>query len=215
MPGRFERAAETLVAGVRIRTPMLAIDTVAAGGGSICRWDGTRLRVGPESAGAVPGPAAYGNGGPLTVTDSQRPARQAPAGALPGDLRTRRRRAARRRRGRREVRRAERRDRPDPGGARRRASSTSPWRRWPARSARYRSSAATTSPTIRSSRWAARRGSARAASPPRSASAGCWSRPTPACCRRYGIALADVRAIREATVDAPLDADVTTVIGRR
>ena len=69
--GTFERATETVVAGVRLRTPMLAIDTVAAGGGSICRWDGTRLRVGPESAGAVPGPAAYGNGGPLTVTDAQ------------------------------------------------------------------------------------------------------------------------------------------------
>ena len=69
--GSFERATETLVAGVRLRTPMLAIDTVAAGGGSICRWDGTRLRVGPESAGAVPGPAAYRGGGPLTVTDAQ------------------------------------------------------------------------------------------------------------------------------------------------
>ncbi len=69
--GTFERATETVVAGVRIRTPMLAIDTVAAGGGSVCRWDGTRLRVGPESAGAVPGPAAYRNGGPLTVTDAQ------------------------------------------------------------------------------------------------------------------------------------------------
>ena len=69
--GDFERATETLVAGVRVRTPMLAIETVAAGGGSICRWDGTRLRVGPESAGAMPGPAAYRNGGPLTVTDAQ------------------------------------------------------------------------------------------------------------------------------------------------
>ena len=69
--GSFERASETVVAGVRIRTPMLAIDTVAAGGGSIARWDGTRLRVGPASAGAVPGPAAYRGGGPLTVTDAQ------------------------------------------------------------------------------------------------------------------------------------------------
>jgi 5-oxoprolinase (ATP-hydrolysing) len=68
--GSFERTAEALVAGVRIRVPMLAIDTVAAGGGSIVRWDGTRLRVGPESAGAVPGPAAYRGGGPLTVTDA-------------------------------------------------------------------------------------------------------------------------------------------------
>ncbi|QXQ05028.1 hydantoinase B/oxoprolinase family protein [Sphingosinicellaceae bacterium] len=67
--GHFERTHETEVAGVRLRAPMLAIHTVAAGGGSICCLDGERLRVGPESAGAVPGPAAYGNGGPLTVTD--------------------------------------------------------------------------------------------------------------------------------------------------
>ena len=67
--GHFERTHETEVAGVRLRAPMLAIHTVAAGGGSICSFDGERLRVGPESAGAVPGPAAYGNGGPLTVTD--------------------------------------------------------------------------------------------------------------------------------------------------
>ena len=67
--GRLERDNETIVAGTRIRAPMLRIHTVAAGGGSICRWDGARLNVGPESAGANPGPAAYGRGGPLTVTD--------------------------------------------------------------------------------------------------------------------------------------------------
>ena len=67
--GTLERTTETEVAGVRLRAPMLAIHTVAAGGGSVCRFDGERLRVGPESAGAVPGPAAYGRGGPLTVTD--------------------------------------------------------------------------------------------------------------------------------------------------
>jgi len=67
--GRLERDNETIVAGTRIRAPMLRIHTVAAGGGSICRWDGARLSVGPESAGANPGPAAYGRGGPLTVTD--------------------------------------------------------------------------------------------------------------------------------------------------
>ncbi len=67
--GGFERAFETEVAGVRIRAPMMAIHTVASGGGSICRFDGTRLRVGPQSAGADPGPACYGRGGPLTVTD--------------------------------------------------------------------------------------------------------------------------------------------------
>ena len=67
--GQFERDSEVRVANVRIRTPMLRIHTVAAGGGSICRFDAGRLVVGPESAGAVPGPACYRNGGPLTVTD--------------------------------------------------------------------------------------------------------------------------------------------------
>ncbi|HLP90563.1 MAG TPA: hydantoinase B/oxoprolinase family protein [Nostocaceae cyanobacterium] len=67
--GEYERTLETEVAGVRLRTPMMAIYTVAAGGGSIIQFDGARYRVGPESAGANPGPAAYGKGGPLTVTD--------------------------------------------------------------------------------------------------------------------------------------------------
>lgn len=67
--GRLETEFETEKAGVRIAAPMLAIETVAAGGGSICRFDGARLLVGPESAGADPGPACYGRGGPLTVTD--------------------------------------------------------------------------------------------------------------------------------------------------
>ncbi|WP_270936880.1 hydantoinase B/oxoprolinase family protein [Falsiroseomonas oryzae] len=68
--GEFERAFETQVAGVRMRAPMMAINTVAAGGGSILFFDGARFRVGPESAGAVPGPACYRRGGPLTVTDA-------------------------------------------------------------------------------------------------------------------------------------------------
>ncbi|MES3153365.1 hydantoinase B/oxoprolinase family protein [Sphingomonas faeni] len=67
--GSYERDTDTLIAGTRIRAPMLRIHTVAAGGGSICRFDGQRLLVGPESAGAVPGPACYRRGGPLTVTD--------------------------------------------------------------------------------------------------------------------------------------------------
>ncbi|MCG9886559.1 MAG: hydantoinase B/oxoprolinase family protein [Cyanobacteria bacterium] len=67
--GEYERQFETEVAGVRLRTPMMAIHTVAAGGGSILQFDGLRYRVGPASAGANPGPAAYGRGGPLTVTD--------------------------------------------------------------------------------------------------------------------------------------------------
>jgi 5-oxoprolinase (ATP-hydrolysing) len=68
--GEFERAFDTLVAGVRVRAPMMSIHTVAAGGGSILHFDGSRLRVGPDSAGANPGPACYRRGGPLTVTDA-------------------------------------------------------------------------------------------------------------------------------------------------
>ncbi len=67
--GEYERAFDTEVAGVRLRAPMMRIHTVAAGGGSICTFDGARFRVGPESAGANPGPASYRRGGPLTVTD--------------------------------------------------------------------------------------------------------------------------------------------------
>ena len=68
--GHYERAFETEVAGVRMRAPMMMIHTVAAGGGSILHYDGTRYRVGPDSAGAHPGPACYRRGGPLTVTDA-------------------------------------------------------------------------------------------------------------------------------------------------
>ena len=67
--GAYERTNETVVAGVRLSAPMLEVHTVAAGGGSICFFDGARLRVGPHSAGAQPGPACYRRGGPLTVTD--------------------------------------------------------------------------------------------------------------------------------------------------
>ena len=67
--GEYERSYETLIAGVRMRVPMMHIHTVAAGGGSILRFDGSRFRVGPESAGASPGPACYRRGGPLAVTD--------------------------------------------------------------------------------------------------------------------------------------------------
>jgi len=68
--GEFERAFDTLVAGVRMRAPMMSIHTVAAGGGSILHFDGARYRVGPDSAGANPGPACYRRGGPLAVTDA-------------------------------------------------------------------------------------------------------------------------------------------------
>ena len=68
--GEYERVFTTQVAGVRLRAPMLDIHTVAAGGGSILHFDGTRYRVGPDSAGADPGPACYRGGGPLAVTDA-------------------------------------------------------------------------------------------------------------------------------------------------
>ncbi|MFI2490074.1 hydantoinase B/oxoprolinase family protein [Promicromonospora kroppenstedtii] len=68
--GELERVFDTDVAGVRVRAPMLDIHTVAAGGGSVLHFDGSRYRVGPDSAGAVPGPACYRGGGPLTVTDA-------------------------------------------------------------------------------------------------------------------------------------------------
>jgi 5-oxoprolinase (ATP-hydrolysing) len=67
--GRFDLEYETEKAGVRVVAPMMAIETVAAGGGSICHFDGVKLAVGPDSAGADPGPACYGRGGPLAVTD--------------------------------------------------------------------------------------------------------------------------------------------------
>jgi 5-oxoprolinase (ATP-hydrolysing) len=68
--GEYERAFDTEVAGVRVRAPMMSIHSIAAGGGSIVRFDGARLRVGPESAGANPGPASYRRDGPLTITDA-------------------------------------------------------------------------------------------------------------------------------------------------
>ena len=67
--GELERSFESVVGGVRLRAPMLRINTVAAGGGSVCAFEGGRYRVGPRSAGADPGPACYGRGGPLAVTD--------------------------------------------------------------------------------------------------------------------------------------------------
>jgi len=67
--GEYELTGDSVVSGVRVSAPMMQIHTVAAGGGSICSYDGARFRVGPESAGADPGPACYRKGGPLTVTD--------------------------------------------------------------------------------------------------------------------------------------------------
>src|SRR5690606_16840860 len=68
--GRFERTTSAVVGGVRLAAPMMRIHTVAAGGGSLLKPEGGRLQVGPESAGADPGPACYRNGGPLAITDA-------------------------------------------------------------------------------------------------------------------------------------------------
>lgn len=84
--GRYELEFEAEKAGVRIVAPMMAIETVAAGGGSVCRFDGVKLVVGPDSAGADPGPACYGRGGPLTVTDLNLVLGRLPAGRFPFPL---------------------------------------------------------------------------------------------------------------------------------
>ena len=110
--GGFERAFETAVAGVRMRAPMMAINTVAAGGGSILHFDGARFRVGPDCAGADPGPACYRRGGPLTVTDANVCVGKIQPRHFPGDLRPERRSAARCGCGDGEIRCAGGRDRP-------------------------------------------------------------------------------------------------------
>lgn len=84
--GRFEREYETEKAGVRIVAPMMAIETVAAGGGSVCGFDGVKLTVGPDSAGADPGPACYGRGGPLAITDINFYLGRVPAARFPFPL---------------------------------------------------------------------------------------------------------------------------------
>jgi 5-oxoprolinase (ATP-hydrolysing) len=183
--GEFERAFETKVAGVRVRAPMMAIHTVAAGGGSVLAFDGARFRVGPESAGANPGPACYRRGGPLTVTDANLalgkiqpaffPRVFGPRGdeALDGDVVAARWRARSRRR-------------PASRSPRKRslpASSTSPSAAWPTRSRRSRSRAATTSPATRCSASAAPAASTPASSPTRWRWSASTSIRSPACCR--------------------------------
>ncbi len=88
--GEYERSYESVVGGVRLRSPMLRIHTVAAGGGSVCSFEDGRYRVGPRSAGADPGPACYGKGGPLAVTDCNVVLGRAAAGLLSAGVRRRR-----------------------------------------------------------------------------------------------------------------------------
>ena len=173
--GEYERAFVTEVAGVRLRAPMMSIHTVAAGGGSICTFDGARFRVGPESAGANPGPPRYRRGGPLTVTDCNVmvgkldpdlfPKVFGPSGDEPLDAAVVRAKFAALAA---EVSRATG-MRAHAGGSRRRASCGSPSRTWPTRSSTSRCSAATTSPSTRCAASAAPAASTRASSPTRSA----------------------------------------------
>ena len=169
--GEYERAFETEVAGVRMRAPMMLIHTVAAGGGSILHFDGARFRVGPDSAGANPGPTCYRRGGPLAVTDANVMARQADAGLLPEDFRPAAGPAARRRArcsaasptlAARSATASRRRKSPT-------ASSRSRSRTWPTRSRRFPCSAAMTSRATRSTASAAPAASMPAWSPTRSA----------------------------------------------
>ena len=173
--GEYERAFVTEVAGVRLRAPMMRIHTVAAGGGSICTFDGARFRVGPESAGANPGPASYRRGGPLTVTDCNVmvgkldpalfPQVFGPSGDEPLDADVVREKFAAlaadvaATTGRRAC----------AGGGRRRLPARSPSRTWRTRSSTSRWSAATTSPSTRCAASAAPAASTRASSPTRSA----------------------------------------------
>ncbi len=178
--GAFERAFETAVAGVRIRAPMMAINTVAAGGGSILHFDGARYQVGPDSAGADPGPACYRRGGPLTVTDANVmvgkiqpahfPAIFGPDADQPLDADVvapnsptwcRARTPARWRRG----------------------SCASPSPTWPTRSSRCRWRRATTPPASPCNASAAPAGSTPAWWPTSSAWRRCSSTRSPACCR--------------------------------
>ena len=173
--GTYERAFETEVAGVRMRAPMMKIHTVAAGGGSILHFDGARFRVGPDSAGADPGPTCYRRGGPLAVTDANLmvgklspeffpkifgPRQDQP---LDADKRARGLRRARAR----DRRRAQRRSRSPT------ASSPSPSPRWRRRSRRFRSRAAMTSRATRSIASAAPAASTPATSPTRWRSRRC------------------------------------------
>ena len=173
--GEFERAFETEVAGVRMRAPMMSIHTVAAGGGSILSFDGARLRVGPESAGADPGPRAYRRGGPLTVTDANLMTGKLSPEFFPQNLRSLAQRAARRRGGARRLSASWRARSATVARPRRSptASSPSPPPRWRRRSRRSRSRAAMTSPATRSIASAARAASTPATSPTNSPSRRC------------------------------------------
>ncbi len=178
--GAFERAFETAVAGVRIRAPMMAINTVAAGGGSILHFDGARFQVGPDSAGANPGPACYRRGGPLTVTDANvmvgkiQPAHFPPIFGPDGDQPLDAEARAR------EIRRPRCRARTPARWPR--ASCASPSPTWPTPSSRCRWRRATTPPASPCNASAAPAGSTPAWWPTSWAWTRCSSTRSPACC---------------------------------
>ncbi len=150
--GDYERSFETEVAGVRMRVPMMRIHTVAAGGGSILFYDGTRFRVGPQSAGADPGPKCYRRGGPLTVTDANVMVGKLSAVNFPrifGSGRDQPLDEAAVQHGVHRTGAADRRW-PQRGRSGRRASSASPSRTWRMPSRRFLCSAATTLPSMHS-----------------------------------------------------------------
>ena len=219
--GVYERSFETEVAGVRMRAPMMDIHTVAAGGGSICSFRDGRYQVGPESAGANPGPAAYRRGGPLTVTDCNvMLGRLAPA-HFPPVFRPRRRSTAGS--GRRApglygaVGRDCRGNRPAAAAPRlwRRASCTSPSPTWPTRSRRYRSSAGMTSRATRCNCFGGAGGQHACLVADALGMTRVLLHPFAGVLSAYGMGLAEISAIREAQADcAPDDPVLSTEIAR-
>ncbi len=209
--GDYERSFESEVAGVRMRAPMMAIHTVAAGGGSILAFDGARFRVGPESAGADPGPACYRKGGPADRDRRQRPGRQAAPALFPEGVRAGRGSAARRPDRAAKVRtargRGRGRDRDPRGRPRswRTAASRSRSTTWRTRSRRSRSSAATTSQGYVLCCFGGAAGQH-----------ACWVadslglkrvlvHPLASVLSAYGMGLADVRTLRQRALEAPLE----------
>ncbi len=188
--GGFERAFETAVAGVRMRAPMMAINTVAAGGGSILHFDGARLRVGPDLAGADPGPACYRRGGPLTVTDANVCVGKIQPRHFPAIFGPERRCSRSMPMSwRRSSRHWRKRSRAPPGNSAtrsrlRKGFCRSPSPTWRMRSSRCRCRRATTPRVSRCNASAARAGSTPAWWPMPSAWRRCSSIRSPACCRR-------------------------------
>ena len=220
--GELERTTDAVIAAVRVSAPMLRIQTVAAGGGSILSFGQGRLKVGPESAGALPGPKCYRHGGPLTITDANLllgriqpeffPRVFGPNADEPLD-------AQRHERGVRGARRATigaataRRAR---GPSRSpRGSCASPSSAWRTRSSRSPCSAATTSRASRCAASAAPAGSTRRKSRKRSASGRVIIHPLAGVLSAYGIGVADVRVLRQASVEAPLDAALAATLAAR